>query len=1634
MAPTALERQLGSLRAEWTHDRKGWRESLVRDPREAASIGSEAARAEAAQALRSLAQNDPDLQEHEHLVAPGTESGAGGGAETKAHEAAALARQLTRNFDTEEAQYVLEWLVRRWRLHELDPGALLEAGMPYHSTDRFLALISILKLSKTPFGTLERAVQDRSCPTRSTLARACSSSRAATSFAASACLRACNQGGPGASFYACLLAEAVATSDHAAETPLLDVVRAGLKESAPRELRAAGVLMATQLSASRNMPSAVAGEMVDALLAAGMRGDKVSLQAAAHVCHSQGLHAVRLGHGSGGERLAEELALACGETSVAGRALAEAAIRGAGFDGLGDGGMEALVRRCGASPSAAVEMMDEGRDALARIHAIAPREVEETLEKLGRSHELEHLPGGTGATWRAVRSEEAEERVKAAQSSDGAALALVADPEEAVSLAAAERLCLAEWAESSGPPGPVARRLIQAAEEGRKHLCSRLARLVSGASVAEAAARAKKQKVAVKTITSFAKQERNDVTSPAPALANALGKDAYTVASCLQEPGLTVAGRNLLLHAAAECKGVSMALWRALATAGNSPPEAADGLIRKLAEALGSSATEDDKDVAREALQRIPEAKGVKSGLWQAVGGMPEGGSIALQALGDEGAACFFSLLGARDFFPHSLAAAFRAFASGRATPRAREAASDILEKLRNPLARQPPAHGEAALSEAMRSCCEGDPAIPRLAEWALRDGRSPLEDRCLVLRLCSRLPDAQRIARSVVTVAFDGNCDFLNLPVWAFRDALSGLHEREVRNLLVARRDQGAHLSITASESKPFLGALAVLGKMPSGWGDDVVQAHELLAVARWLPAPEANLALGNAMTSNDEVAKLLERGEDLEGSLRVLELAHIPSEDGNSSSDCRLIHALAAIVSNLVTTEAGDQHLLGLGIRRLEKAIRHLSKIVEEKEARSAAAKGVSALVSAASESGLRSVDALEALAACPAGVNESTNVGTAAAQVVNAAGATKRALRAARDAVSNLGGSEGAANAVAAADAHKKAPLAAALSRGESIDLEAFVGGLLMRDEGSEIAARACAPNRREESIGVVASLVRSRVRGAADFGLAFLATDEARGYAQEEEEGQDQELEATQNGRQAAMDLAGDAAEGALRGEGSTGGRYAELAAKSSEEVGPGPACQRALRLAKQEPQLAQRAARVVAGRVLRRSGVDSRAIESVAEFAASCHSGLSEDLAKLVARVAEGAQGDPEALEALAEKLLPFVADPERASDPGWCQALGKAVEACGELGLHCSPSIAECVVKALEVRADGSGECAEMVARALGAYLGPHAGNILQALGEAEEDNAIRELGRRLPLRMAILGAEAAWEKSGSDEEGRMQARLVAAVRESVCASGRGSAAKERRRAFNFFLGRMEGNGEQVEALLAETAAEYSLRLSEAQFRPMFAQAVEWAKAAGNREPALMALTGSLLDKLRAVFVPYVGLVIPVAASLLEGGEGNGKRGKKRRRAGGRGRVLAASMLTKAFRYDTVGCTTEERAKEVVPALGKAAWELGDEVAECFLEMAKASQDEGSRRLLHREALRLAKAEREEERRVGARCLESLASALAEEYLPFLPEAVPFLPELLEDPSEPVQTATRSLSRKLCSLSGEDLPSLLSSA
>ncbi|KAJ1733199.1 snoRNA-binding rRNA-processing protein utp10 [Coemansia biformis] len=121
--------------------------------------------------------------------------------------------QLAPHFLTKPAGKALEWLVRRFRIHEFNVRDILAAILPYHETKAFLTMLTIITFEAGDmdlFGFLVTQRKARRVLDRGTLLAQCVRDRSLMAFIGNAAFRACTMGldYPGLhSFYATVMSQ-----------------------------------------------------------------------------------------------------------------------------------------------------------------------------------------------------------------------------------------------------------------------------------------------------------------------------------------------------------------------------------------------------------------------------------------------------------------------------------------------------------------------------------------------------------------------------------------------------------------------------------------------------------------------------------------------------------------------------------------------------------------------------------------------------------------------------------------------------------------------------------------------------------------------------------------------------------------------------------------------------------------------------------------------------------------------------------------------------------------------------------------------------------------------------------------------------------------------------------------------------------------------------------------------------------------------------------------------------------------------------------------------------------------------------------------------------------------------------------
>ncbi|KAJ2829921.1 snoRNA-binding rRNA-processing protein utp10, partial [Coemansia furcata] len=165
--------------------------------------------------------------------------------------------QLAPHFLTKPAGKAIEWLVRRFRIHEFNARDVLAAIMPYHETKAFLTMLTIITFETSDmdlFGFLVAQRKSRRLLDRQTLMAQCLRDRSLMAFVCQAVFRACKQGldYPGLhSFYAMVMSQYIgqlATIDNSAVQFVVPCVLDGLSLSS-RDAQAAAYMVLGSLAA-----------------------------------------------------------------------------------------------------------------------------------------------------------------------------------------------------------------------------------------------------------------------------------------------------------------------------------------------------------------------------------------------------------------------------------------------------------------------------------------------------------------------------------------------------------------------------------------------------------------------------------------------------------------------------------------------------------------------------------------------------------------------------------------------------------------------------------------------------------------------------------------------------------------------------------------------------------------------------------------------------------------------------------------------------------------------------------------------------------------------------------------------------------------------------------------------------------------------------------------------------------------------------------------------------------------------------------------------------------------------------------------------------------------------------------------
>eukprot|EP00242_Pyramimonas_sp_CCMP2087_P007317 CAMPEP_0198207958 /NCGR_PEP_ID=MMETSP1445-20131203/11371_1 /TAXON_ID=36898 /ORGANISM="Pyramimonas sp., Strain CCMP2087" /LENGTH=334 /DNA_ID=CAMNT_0043881175 /DNA_START=175 /DNA_END=1175 /DNA_ORIENTATION=- len=190
-------------------------------------------------------------------------------------------RLLTGNFLLPCAFRALEYLVRRYKIHEYNAEAFLCAVLPYHSTNEFVRVVQIIQVSKLPMWEFLAGVRETgAAPPRSLLVARCMHYapflQHVCSYAQTASResKACKTT---TSFYTVLLIELVAAVPKVTDAlvaQILPFVLTGLSKKASVEFQAGSFMIAGQLMSRVVLDEKVLADVLTALT----KGVHLSLQ------------------------------------------------------------------------------------------------------------------------------------------------------------------------------------------------------------------------------------------------------------------------------------------------------------------------------------------------------------------------------------------------------------------------------------------------------------------------------------------------------------------------------------------------------------------------------------------------------------------------------------------------------------------------------------------------------------------------------------------------------------------------------------------------------------------------------------------------------------------------------------------------------------------------------------------------------------------------------------------------------------------------------------------------------------------------------------------------------------------------------------------------------------------------------------------------------------------------------------------------------------------------------------------------------------------------------------------------------------------------------------------------------------
>nr|XP_017099041.2 HEAT repeat-containing protein 1 homolog [Drosophila bipectinata] len=245
----------------------------------------------------------------------------------------------------------------------------------------------------------------------------------------------------------------------------------------------------------------------------------------------------------------------------------------------------------------------------------------------------------------------------------------------------------------------------------------------------------------------------------------------------------------------------------------------------------------------------------------------------------------------------------------------------------------------------------------------------------------------------------------------------------------------------------------------------------------------------------------------------------------------------------------------------------------------------------------------------------------------------------------------------------------------------------------------------------------------------------------------------------------------------------------------------------------------------------------------------------------------------------------------------------------------------------------------------------------------------------------------------------------------------------------------------EVEGAIAETFVTWILKLSEANFRPMYSRVHKWALESDEKETRLtyFLLTNRIAEALKSLFVLFASEFVDDSSRLLA--EHNTIRPGFS--AGDREddvELLTAILgtLHNVFLHCSEDFINEHRFNALMTPLVDqlendlvlGSEELQQALTNCIAQLAVATNDVMWKQL-NGQVLLKTRTPTPEVRILAFNSCVAIARKLGEGFAPLLPETVPFIAELLEDEHQRVEKNTRTAVQELETILGEPVQKYL---